>query len=81
MATKKAIDEKLEVARIAVHTSEIAAYNIRRYLEIHAEAAGPVKPVNRVMKIVDELNEEMQRVIAASAELAAKSLRQFTSKE
>jgi len=75
MATKKELAEKLEVARLAAHASDIAASNIRRYLEIHAESAAVV---NRVMKIADELTEEMQKVIEASADLAAKSLKKFT---
>lgn len=81
MATKKELEEKLEVARLAAHASEIAAINIRRYLEIHAESASVVKPVNRVMKIADDLTLEMQKVIEASADLAAKSLKKFTGTE
>ncbi|MGX0890487.1 hypothetical protein AB7M22_002495 [Pseudomonas sp. ADAK2 TE3594] len=81
MTTKKELDEKLEIARVAAHASELAAHNIKRYLEIHAETAAFVKPVNRVMKIADELTEDMERLISDSAELAAKSLRKFTGKE
>ena len=78
MAMNKEMEEKLEVARVAAHASEIAAINIRRYLEIHSEKASFVKPVNRVMKIADDLTLEMQKVIEASADLAAKSLKEFT---
>jgi hypothetical protein len=71
--------EQFEVARIAAHASELAAANIRKYLEAHAEfAMGPTKPVNRVMKIADELSLDMREVIASSARLAQKSLKQFT---
>ena len=71
--------EHLEIARIAAHASELAAMNIRRYLEAHAEfALGPTKPVNRVMKIAEELTQEVRDVVAASARLAHKSLKQFT---
>lgn len=71
-------EERLEVARIAAQAADLASVNIRKYLEAHNESTNsPVKPVNRVMKIADDLNSEMLKVIQASAVLAEKSLKKF----
>lgn len=74
-------EEKLAVAAFAVTASEMAAENIRRYLKAHAEQASVVKPVNRVMKIMDDLTEEMKASVSNSARIASKSLRAFTGDE
>ncbi|USA47224.1 hypothetical protein NDN11_03620 [Acinetobacter sp. C26M] len=71
--------EKIEIAKIAATAAELAASNIRNYIEAHKEfALGPVNPVNRVMKIADDLNKEMRDLVESSARLAYKSLKQFT---
>lgn len=84
MATKKPAvpdndAEHLQLAKLAQLTAEVAASNIQRYLKAHEESAfGPSKPVNRVMKISDDLTKELKDQIKASAKLAEKSLKAFT---
>lgn len=74
--------EKIQVAKIAATTAELAASNIRNYIEAHKEfALGPTKPVNRVMKIADDLNKEMRELVEHSARLAYKSLKHFADSD
>lgn len=75
-------DEVNTVGHLTAGAAEMAAANIRAYLDAHSESQfSPVKPVNRVMKIAEELSAEMKQVVSASARLAAKSLRDFTGEE
>ena len=71
------------LGKTAALTSEIAAANIKKYLELHQGTdAGVVNQVVRlVMKLADDANEELSKAIDSSAQAAINNLQRYlTSK-
>ena len=76
MAKKKTVSKaKKDAAEAAKQATEVAAMNIRKYLEVHREAEQ--YNVN-VMQIHEE---QFSRVLETAAEFAEKSLRRFIEEQ
>lgn len=75
-------EEIKSIGKTAALTSEIAAANIKKYLELHqGTEAGVVQVVRLVMKLADDANEELSKAIDSSAQAAINNLQRYlTSK-
>jgi len=79
--------ELLSAGEAAAFASELANANIRKYLELHGDSGARFvmkiadEKARFVMKIADDTIAEASEIVRRSAELAARNLQEFISRD
>lgn len=78
--------ELLSAAEVAAFTANFAQNNITKYLEMHSSLGAKfvmkiAGEAHLVMKIANDTEQEVSRLVRESAELASKNLQEFIKRQ
>lgn len=77
MAKRTKEAEQQVLGEIAAQSSEMAAANIRKYLESHRSPGAAAKVVHLVMKLADDARADLEAAVESSVKAALNNLERY----